>query len=93
MDELDIEGETIGVAPVGCSVISLRLLRLRHDRGRPRPSARAVATAVKRVHPDKVVFAYQGDGDLASIGMPRRSMRPPEARTSPSSSSTTPSTA
>ena len=40
MDELDIEGETIGVAPVGCSVISYDYLRLRHDRGRPRPGAR-----------------------------------------------------
>lgn len=68
MDELDIEGETIGVAPVGCSVISYYffgcdMIEAAHGR------APAVATAVKRVHPDKVVFAYQGDGDLASIGM------------------------
>ena len=68
MDELDIEGETIGVAPVGCSVISYDffgcdMIEAAHGR------APAVATAVKRVHPDKVVFAYQGDGDLASIGM------------------------
>lgn len=67
MDELDIEGETIGVAPVGCSVISYDffgcdMIEAAHGR------APAVATAVKRVHPDKVVFAYQGDGDLASIG-------------------------
>ena len=68
MDELDIEGETIGVAPVGCSVISYDffgcdMIEAAHGR------APAVATAVKRAHPDKVVFAYQGDGDLASIGM------------------------
>ena len=67
MDELHIEGETIGVAPVGCSVISYDffgcdMIEAAHGR------APAVATAVKRVHPDKVVFAYQGDGDLASIG-------------------------
>ena len=68
MDELDIEGETIGVAPVGCSVISYDffgcdMIEAAHGR------APAVATAVKRVHPGNVVFAYQGDGDLASIGM------------------------
>lgn len=68
MDELGIEGDTIGVAPVGCSVISYDffgcdMIEAAHGR------APAVATAVKRVHPDKVVFAYQGDGDLASIGM------------------------
>ena len=67
MDELDIEGETIGVAPVGCSVISYDffgcdMIEAAHGR------APAVATAVKRVHPGNVVFAYQGDGDLASIG-------------------------
>ena len=67
MDELDIEGETIGVAPVGCSVISYDffgcdMIEAAHGR------APAVATAVKRVHPNNVVFAYQGDGDLASIG-------------------------
>ena len=68
MDELGIEGETIGVAPVGCAVISYDffgcdMIEAAHGR------APAVATAVKRVHPDKVVFSYQGDGDLASIGM------------------------
>ncbi len=68
MDELDIEGETIGVAPVGCSVISYDffgcdMIEAAHGR------APAVATGVKRARPDNVVFAYQGDGDLASIGM------------------------
>ena len=68
MDDLGIEGRTIGVAPVGCSVMSYDffgcdMIEAAHGR------APAVATGVKRVHPDKVVFAYQGDGDLASIGM------------------------
>ena len=68
LDELDIEGKTIGVAPVGCSVMSYDffgcdMVEAAHGR------APAVATGIKRVHPDKVVFAYQGDGDLASIGM------------------------
>lgn len=68
LDELDIEGCTVGVAPVGCSVMSYDffgcdMIEAAHGR------APAVATAVKRVHPNNVVFAYQGDGDLASIGM------------------------
>ena len=68
IDELGIEGDTIGVSPVGCSVMMYNFyncdfLEAAHGR------APAVATGVKRVHPDKVVFAYQGDGDLASIGM------------------------
>lgn len=68
LDELDVEGDAIGVAPVGCSVMAYDffgcdMIEAAHGR------APAVATAVKRVHPDNVVFAYQGDGDLASIGM------------------------
>lgn len=68
MDELDIEGRTVGIAPVGCSVMAYDffgcdMIEAAHGR------APAVATAVKRVHPGNVVFAYQGDGDLASIGM------------------------
>lgn len=68
IDELGIEGETVGVAPVGCAVTSVDffgcdMIEAAHGR------APAVATAVKRVHPQNVVFAYQGDGDLASIGM------------------------
>ncbi|MBR2499901.1 MAG: 2-oxoglutarate oxidoreductase [Clostridia bacterium] len=67
IDELEIEGKTIGVAPVGCSVFAYDyfncdMIEAAHGR------APAVATGVKRVHPDKVVFTYQGDGDLASIG-------------------------
>lgn len=68
IDELGVEGTTVGVAPVGCSVMSYDffgcdMIEASHGR------APAVATAVKRVLPDGVVFAYQGDGDLASIGM------------------------
>ena len=68
IDELGIEGKTVGVAPVGCSVMAYKffgcdMIEAAHGR------APAVATGVKRVHPENVVFAYQGDGDLASIGM------------------------
>ena len=68
LDELGVTGSTVGVAPVGCAVTSYDffacdMIEAAHGR------APAVATAVKRVHPDNVVFAYQGDGDLASIGM------------------------
>lgn len=67
IDELDIQGKTIGVAPVGCSVLAydyfnFDMLEAAHGR------APATATGVKRVHPDAVVFSYQGDGDLAAIG-------------------------
>jgi 2-oxoglutarate ferredoxin oxidoreductase subunit beta len=67
IDELGIEGKTVGIAPVGCSVMmydfmNCDMIEAAHGR------APAVATGVKRVHPDNVVFAYQGDGDLASIG-------------------------
>lgn len=68
IDELGIEGETIGVCPVGCSVMMYQFFNcdfVEAAHGR----APAVATGIKRVHPDAVVFAYQGDGDLASIGM------------------------
>ena len=68
IDELGVEGDPVGIAPVGCAVTSpdffgCDMIEAAHGR------APAVATAVKRVHPDNVVFAYQGDGDLASIGM------------------------
>lgn len=67
IDELDIRGETIGVAPVGCSVLAYEYFNVdMHEASHGR--APAVATGIKRVHPDKVVFTYQGDGDLASIG-------------------------
>ena len=68
IDELQIEGITIGIAPVGCSVMAYNyfncdMIEAAHGR------APAVATGVKRADPAKVVFTYQGDGDLASIGM------------------------
>ena len=68
MDELGIEGKTVGVAPVGCSVMAYNyfncdMVEAAHGR------APAVATGLKRANPDSIVFTYQGDGDLASIGM------------------------
>jgi 2-oxoglutarate ferredoxin oxidoreductase subunit beta len=68
IDELDIQANTIGVEPVGCAVsahdyFDIDVQEAAHGR------APAVATGIKRVWPDKVVFTYQGDGDLASIGM------------------------
>ena len=68
IDELGIEGKTIGIAPVGCSVMAYDyfgcdMIEASHGR------APAGATGVKRSLPDHVVFTYQGDGDLASIGL------------------------
>ena len=69
IDELGIEGKTIGIAPVGCSVMAYNyfncdMIEAAHGR------APAVATGVKRADPENhIVFTYQGDGDLASIGM------------------------
>lgn len=67
LEELNVLGDTIGVAPVGCSVLAYDYFNCdMHEASHGR--APAVATGIKRVHPDKVVFTYQGDGDLASIG-------------------------
>lgn len=67
MDELGIRENTIGVAPVGCSVLAYEYFNCdMHEASHGR--APAVATGIKRTQPDKVVFTYQGDGDLASIG-------------------------
>ncbi|MGM0419675.1 MAG: thiamine pyrophosphate-dependent enzyme [Bacillota bacterium] len=67
IDELEIQEETIGVAPVGCAVLAYEYFDVdMHEASHGR--APAVATGIKRVHPDKMVFTYQGDGDLASIG-------------------------
>lgn len=65
--ELGIEGKTIGISPVGCTYnnyeyFNCDMQQAAHGR------APAVATGVKRVNPDNIVFTYQGDGDLASIG-------------------------
>ena len=67
IDEMNIQEDTIGVSPVGCSVLAYNYLDidwLQAAHGR----APALATAAKRLNPDKHVFTYQGDGDLASIG-------------------------
>lgn len=65
--ELDVLGESIGVVPVGCSALSYDYFNCdMHQASHGR--APAVATGIKRVHPDSVVWTYQGDGDLASIG-------------------------
>jgi len=66
--ELDVLESTIAIAPVGCSVMAYNFFNcdgIQASHGR----APAVATGVKRALPDKTVFTYQGDGDLASIGM------------------------
>ena len=68
IDELGIEGRTIGISPVGCSVtaydfFACDMVEAAHGR------APAVATGIKRARPDNIVFTYQGDGDLAAIGM------------------------
>ena len=67
IDELDIQQKTIGVVPVGCSVLAYDYFDVDSQQA-AHGRAPAVATAIKRVHPDKVVFTYQGDGDIAAIG-------------------------
>ena len=67
IDELGIREKTIAIAPVGCAVLAYRYWKFdttEAAHGRPP----AVATGIKRVLPDRIVFTYQGDGDLASIG-------------------------
>jgi len=65
--ELDVLGDTVGVAPVGCAVFCYDYFNCdMHEAAHGR--APAVATGIKRVLPDNVVFTYQGDGDLAAIG-------------------------
>lgn len=68
LEELGIVGKTVGVAPVGCSVMAYDyftcdMVEAAHGR------APAVATGLKRAMPENIIFTYQGDGDLASIGM------------------------
>ena len=67
IDELGIEGNTVGIAPVGCSVFAYNYFECDMIEA-PHGRAPAVATGVKRARPDTVVFTYQGDGDLAAIG-------------------------
>nr|WP_307775135.1 thiamine pyrophosphate-dependent enzyme [uncultured Cetobacterium sp.] len=67
LEELGVLGETVGVAPVGCSVLAYKYFNCdMHEAAHGR--APAVATGIKRALPKNVVFTYQGDGDLASIG-------------------------
>ena len=67
IDELDIQEQTIGVAPVGCSVFMYNYLHIDWSEA-AHGRAPAVATGIKRLLPDRYVFTYQGDGDLAAIG-------------------------
>lgn len=67
LDEMNLLGDTIGVAPIGCSIqshiyMNVDMCESAHGRGP------AVATGIRRAMPDKTIFTYQGDGDLASIG-------------------------
>lgn len=67
LEELDVLGKAIGVAPVGCGVFAYEYFNCdMHEAAHGR--APAVATGIKRVLPESVVFTYQGDGDLAAIG-------------------------
>lgn len=67
VDELGIQEQTIGVAPVGCSVFAYHYMNVDMQEA-AHGRASAVATGIKRIFPDKYVFSYQGDGDLAAIG-------------------------
>ncbi|MBN1398325.1 MAG: 2-oxoglutarate oxidoreductase [Bacteroidetes bacterium] len=67
VDELKIQEETVGVAPVGCSVFAYDYMNIDMQEA-AHGRATAVATGIKRVLPEKFVFTYQGDGDLAAIG-------------------------
>jgi 2-oxoglutarate ferredoxin oxidoreductase subunit beta len=68
MDELDIRKNTVGIAPVGCAVLAYNYINCDFQEA-AHGRAPAMATGIKRVRPDLMVFTYQGDGDLASIGM------------------------
>ncbi|HHY93280.1 MAG TPA: 2-oxoglutarate oxidoreductase, partial [Firmicutes bacterium] len=67
IDELGVAERTIGVAPVGCSVLAYNYFNVDFQEA-AHGRAPAVATGIKRALPDRIVFTYQGDGDLASIG-------------------------
>jgi 2-oxoglutarate ferredoxin oxidoreductase subunit beta len=68
IDELGIRGRTVGIAPVGCAVLAYNYFNVDFQEA-AHGRAPAMATGIKRVRPDLMVFTYQGDGDLASIGM------------------------
>jgi 2-oxoglutarate ferredoxin oxidoreductase subunit beta len=67
IEELGQENDTIGIAPVGCSVLAYEFMNVDMQEA-AHGRAPALATAIKRLWPNKVVFSYQGDGDLAAIG-------------------------
>ena len=67
LDELNMRERTIGVAPVGCSVLAYYYFNVDFGEA-PHGRAPAMATGMKRSNPDKIIFTYQGDGDLAAIG-------------------------
>jgi 2-oxoglutarate ferredoxin oxidoreductase subunit beta len=86
IDEIGAQQNTIGVSPVGCSVLAYDFLNI-DMLGAAHGRAPALATAIKRMWPDRFVFTYQGDGDLAGL---RRPSTPATAgKISASSSSTT----
>jgi len=67
LEEMDIQGNTVGIAPVGCSVLAYDYFDVDFQEA-AHGRAPALATAVKRLSPERYVFTYQGDGDLAAIG-------------------------
>lgn len=67
IDEMGMEEETIGIAPVGCAVFAYNYIDIDWQEA-AHGRAPAIATAIKRLNPGKMVFTYQGDGDLAAIG-------------------------
>ena len=67
IDEMGLEEKTIGIAPVGCGVFAYNYLDIDWQEA-AHGRAPAIASAIKRLNPDKMVFTYQGDGDLAAIG-------------------------
>jgi 2-oxoglutarate ferredoxin oxidoreductase subunit beta len=68
LDELGLRERTVGIAPVGCAVLIYHYFNTDFQES-PHGRAPALATGTKRARPDLIVFTYQGDGDLASIGM------------------------
>jgi 2-oxoglutarate ferredoxin oxidoreductase subunit beta len=67
VEELGVEADTIGIAPVGCSVLAYEFMNIDMQQA-AHGRAPALATGIKRTWPEKIVFTYQGDGDLAAIG-------------------------
>ncbi len=67
VDEMGIQSETIGIAPVGCAVLAYEFMDIDMQEA-AHGRAPALATAMKRLMPEKYIFSYQGDGDLAAIG-------------------------